>query len=169
MASVPWVDAREPEECLVAVARQRLWAALMRRVGEGVVRYAKVRGVESGEGGVLVRFEGDVPDEEFDLVVGADGVKSSVRRDLFGDEYPAAYEYVDASAFSVLNHVHVLIDIAEGCSVSEASSKARSPRVFGRRSPWYSPSVPMASSVTVPAATKKPCGGPRTRHQYRKS
>jgi len=170
LASLPWGDRRAPEEWLVALARQRLWAALLRRVGEGAVRYAKVTGVEVGEGkGVVVRVEGGAADEEFDLVVGADGVKSVVRRDVFGDKYPAAYEYVEASAFPILLRVRVLTDSAEVCSVSEASSRARSRRLFGKRDRWYSPSVQMASSVTVPAVTKKPCGGRRTKHQYRKS
>ncbi|KAM7182901.1 salicylate hydroxylase [Naviculisporaceae sp. PSN 640] len=85
-------DARE--EVCVSSLRGGLWACLKRHVdetygeGEEVVRYekvAEVRPANSAEGKkAVVVFEGG-REEEADLVIGADGVKSVVRRGLFGE------------------------------------------------------------------------------------
>lgn len=82
----------EAQEVCVASSRQGLWEVLMRSVGEGVVQYRKVLGVERhiASGKVAVRLGGDEGSEESDeadLVIGADGVKSVVRGAVFpGDD-----------------------------------------------------------------------------------
>ena len=171
LAKVRWGDRRDPEEWLVAVARHRLWAVLQSHVGEGVVRYRKVKGFEAKDGaGVVLTFEEGVADEEFDLVIGADGVKSNIRKTLFNDKYPAIYEYVESSCILDLSlRPTLLTDSAEACSVSEASLTARSQLPFRKTGRWCSLSVPMASSATAPAPTKRQCGGRLTRHQFQKS
>ncbi|KAK3317104.1 hypothetical protein B0H66DRAFT_626907 [Apodospora peruviana] len=79
------------EEFCVSSLRAGLWACLKNHVdetyGTDVVRYEKVVNVvqqaASGKKAVVVFKDGR--EEEADLVVGADGVKSVVRRGLFGD------------------------------------------------------------------------------------
>lgn len=80
----------EEEEVCVASSRQGVWEVLRGAVGEGVVKYERVVGVEriQGDGKVKVRVvdgEGREGVDEADLVVGADGVKSVVRGAVFGD------------------------------------------------------------------------------------
>ena len=80
------VEARE--EVCVSSLRGGLWECLMGGVGEGVVRYGRVKEVrvrDDASGKKVVGFE-DGREEEYDLVVGADGVKSVVRRALFGGD-----------------------------------------------------------------------------------
>ncbi|KAF2110534.1 hypothetical protein BDV96DRAFT_650653 [Lophiotrema nucula] len=89
----------EPEEVCIASSRHGIWECLRKAVGEGVVVYRRVVGLERVENGgreeVGVRTKGLVDDsdgagveevEEADLVIGADGVRSIVRTSLFGNE-----------------------------------------------------------------------------------
>ncbi|CAO2655592.1 Nn.00g043950.m01.CDS01 [Neocucurbitaria sp. VM-36] len=85
----------EKEEVCIASSRHGLWETIMRFVrekyGSDVVRYAKVVGVERDNGGrgCIVRLldeEGKEQMHEADLVIGADGVKSVVRKTLFGGD-----------------------------------------------------------------------------------
>jgi 2-polyprenyl-6-methoxyphenol hydroxylase-like FAD-dependent oxidoreductase len=60
---------------------------------EGVVRYRTVESVVVEEGGKpTIRF-GDGGEETADLIVGADGIRSPLRKALFGDgdEYRPKY------------------------------------------------------------------------------
>ena len=76
-----------------------LWEEVERKGGAGAVRYRRVTGVGWGaDGRAVVRFEGMeagekgvVGEESADLVVGADGVWSSVRKTLFGDGFAPKY------------------------------------------------------------------------------
>jgi 2-polyprenyl-6-methoxyphenol hydroxylase-like FAD-dependent oxidoreductase len=98
LAMNPTSDRREPEEYCVSIARQGAWKCLSEFVGEEVVVYRKVVDVKRSDGGkpvvVFAAEEGkEMEEEEADLVVGADGVKSTVRGALFGaDEYKPVYE-----------------------------------------------------------------------------
>lgn len=81
----------DEEEICISSSRHGLWEALMRAVGEGVVRYRKVTVIESDgtQGKVIVRSTSDDANEDVesaDLVVGADGVKSVVRSAVFGED-----------------------------------------------------------------------------------
>lgn len=86
------------EEVCISTSRHGLWEVLRRGVEErdpGAVRYVKVLGVEKGEGGkVFVKYEdeeGVEGEEEADLVVGADGVRSVVRKAVFGEKFAPEY------------------------------------------------------------------------------
>lgn len=93
----------EKEEVCIASSRHGLWETIMRFVAEkygvDVVRYAKVVGVERNGGQAIdVRIldeEGNEEVHEADLVIGADGVKSVVRKTLFGDDerYNPVYRF----------------------------------------------------------------------------
>ncbi|KAF2025842.1 FAD/NAD(P)-binding domain-containing protein [Setomelanomma holmii] len=81
-------------EVCIASSRHGLWQTILRYAqetyGGGVVRYRKVVTVERMQsGGIEVRSideNGNEEADEADLVIGADGVKSVVRKALFGDE-----------------------------------------------------------------------------------
>ncbi|KLU85895.1 hypothetical protein MAPG_04915 [Magnaporthiopsis poae ATCC 64411] len=78
-------------EVCVSSTRHGLWACLMAAVPKDVVQYKKVsrvirkRAEAGGTGALAVVFE-DGDEEECDLVIGADGVKSIVRKALFGED-----------------------------------------------------------------------------------
>lgn len=82
--------------------RQDIWRCLRRRVPDELLFRKKVSEVVSitGEDGKtrnIVHFKDGSPPAEADLVIGADGVKSTVRKALFPDKkdaYPPQYEYV---------------------------------------------------------------------------
>ena len=87
--------AGEEENVCVASSRHGLWETLSRYANdkerEGVVKYKKVIGVERVEGSSKIRVkvvdsQGNEQVEEADLVIGADGVKSVVRKALFPNE-----------------------------------------------------------------------------------
>jgi 2-polyprenyl-6-methoxyphenol hydroxylase-like FAD-dependent oxidoreductase len=84
------------EEVCLAVSRQGLWEALYRAVGAENVGVKKVIGVRKATEGkkAVVVFEGG-EEEEADLIVGADGVRSVVRMGLFEgreEEFKPKYE-----------------------------------------------------------------------------
>ena len=96
-------ETEEDEEFCVASSRHGLRETLLRFVlaDGGKVIYAKILGVEkeTPDGKPCVRFTNASGEEEVDsadLVIGADGVKSVVRRALFGDDKKAqpTYTYV---------------------------------------------------------------------------
>ena len=71
-----------------AVHRADLQALLVREVGEGTLRLgAEVEGFEQDESGVRVSLA-DGSEERADILVGADGLHSKVRAQLFGPEKP---------------------------------------------------------------------------------
>lgn len=79
-------DAREPAEYTVSSSRYGLWKCLADAVGNDAVQFKKVTEVAVSEGGKpLVRFV-DGSEEEADLVVGADGVRSTVKKAILQDD-----------------------------------------------------------------------------------
>ncbi len=80
----------EPQHTLY-ISRHGLWLSLKEAVGEGKILYRKVVEVDlSGGPKPVVRFE-DGGEEEADLVVGADGVRSVVKKGVFGAEDEGVY------------------------------------------------------------------------------
>lgn len=86
------------EEVCVSSSRHGLWETLLKHVGEGVVMYQKVIGIERDEatGRTLIKIVGEQGKESIeiaDLLIGADGSKSMVRTALFGHDeaYQAQY------------------------------------------------------------------------------
>ena len=74
------------------IAREELHAALVQKIPHNTsVRFGVTcKNVESVQNGSLVTFSDDTQ-EFFDLVVGADGVRSSVREKVFGNQFLHSY------------------------------------------------------------------------------
>ncbi|KAF2404594.1 extracellular salicylate hydroxylase/monooxygenase [Trichodelitschia bisporula] len=92
----PTGDKRNPQEWCVASSRHGLWECLRDAAGKDVIQYRAVLEVKIGEAGKpVVRFV-DGEEEEADLVIGADGVRSVVKKGVFGEvdqaQYPIVYE-----------------------------------------------------------------------------
>jgi 2-polyprenyl-6-methoxyphenol hydroxylase-like FAD-dependent oxidoreductase len=92
----------EVEEVCISSSRHGLWQTLMKTVGEGVVRYRKVTGIERDEesGKSIVRLadqQGVEETDKADLLIGADGVKSAVRAALFAGHEKVKPEYTGLS------------------------------------------------------------------------
>jgi 2-polyprenyl-6-methoxyphenol hydroxylase-like FAD-dependent oxidoreductase len=93
------------EEFCVASSRHGLWECLrdhvVQQAGDDVLIYKKIVEVRCGEEGkkACVVFE-DGSVEEADLIIGADGVRSVVKKGIFGvdtdgkEEFAPVYEYV---------------------------------------------------------------------------
>ncbi|KAL8314293.1 hypothetical protein RB593_008091 [Gaeumannomyces tritici] len=85
-------------EVCVSSTRHGLWACLMAAVPEDAVQYKRVsrvvrRPAEAGGTRPLTVVFEDGDEEECDLVIGADGVKSIVRKTLFGEDDEASGMY----------------------------------------------------------------------------
>ncbi|KIV99635.1 uncharacterized protein PV09_08700 [Verruconis gallopava] len=81
-------------EVCIASSRHGLWKCLNDAVGSGVVQYKKVIRVlgRDDTSGPKVVFDDDT-EEAADLIVGADGVKSTVKNAIFGpEEYKPIYD-----------------------------------------------------------------------------
>ena len=82
----------------VATSRHSLWRCLRTRVPDGIIINKRVSQVIAGSKAepVIVRFEDGSEPVEADLVIGADGLRSTTKNALFpdikGDIYPPQYE-----------------------------------------------------------------------------
>lgn len=80
------------------ITRQAIWDALRARVPDSATSRKSVSRAFLGSQsqGPRIRFADGSPDDEADLVIGADGVRSVVKRAVTGDgkidNYPAIYE-----------------------------------------------------------------------------
>lgn len=81
---------------MLGCSRHALWKCLRSRVPDSVIVNKRVSAVVANPNGRnVVRFADGSPQVEADLVVGADGVRSTVKRALFHeaeDPYPPRYE-----------------------------------------------------------------------------
>ncbi len=82
---VAWVDLRDLDPSSVEIMRGDLVALLREVTGAEILFGDSIRGLEEDGEGVTVTFE-KAPAGRFDLVVGADGLHSQVRRLAFGPE-----------------------------------------------------------------------------------
>jgi 2-polyprenyl-6-methoxyphenol hydroxylase-like FAD-dependent oxidoreductase len=92
----------------VEIHRGDLATLLCRSMGPSVktIFDESVRALQQRERGVFVEFTGTTPAQEFELVVGADGVHSQVRALAFGPEEQFTKELGSAMAiFSAPNHL----------------------------------------------------------------
>lgn len=73
-----------------SMKRSALWALLKQGVDDSVIRYRRIVDVKCDHYTSRVTFE-DGKTEEYDLVIGADGVNSTVRRTVFPDAASPVY------------------------------------------------------------------------------
>ncbi|KAI9826908.1 MAG: hypothetical protein M1832_005847 [Thelocarpon impressellum] len=98
------VDGRGDEpELMIMSSRQGVWDSIRDAVPDEALSCGRaVSSVDRGEDGKLtVQFADGTAEAQIDLVVGADGVKSTVRKALYGDEYPPYYTHVIPGLSSV--------------------------------------------------------------------
>ena len=82
---------------MVASSRHSLWKCLRMRIPDNVIVNKRISEViANANNRNVVKFADGSPDVEADLVIGADGIKSTVKRALFPeaneDPYPPSYE-----------------------------------------------------------------------------
>ena len=104
LASLPVKSMDDPPFTCLMIARQELWNSLRVNVPDSAITTKTVSAVvaTAGEQKSVLRFADGSPDEEFDLVIGADSLKSVVRKAMFcnssgidnktEDAFPAHYE-----------------------------------------------------------------------------
>ena len=83
-------DKRSPEEYTISCPRYGLWQCLHEVVGEDKISYRKVIDVDLSGKKPFVKFA-DGGEEDADLVVGADGVRSIVKKAIFGEDNERKY------------------------------------------------------------------------------
>lgn len=103
LTKLPIKSRDDPPVTCVMLARQALWNCLRVNVPDSAIINKKVSAVvaKTGQHKNIIKFADGSPDEEFDLVIGADGLRSVVRRAIFSsngdddqseDPFPAHYE-----------------------------------------------------------------------------
>ena len=98
LARLGATNQSEPELHSVLISRQRLWDSLREHVPDHVIREnQKVLSVTHNKSRKpLVKFLDGYPDLEADLIIGADGAKSAVKKAVTGDgsvdNHPAYFE-----------------------------------------------------------------------------
>lgn len=86
-----------PSVSSLSMSRHALWSCLRDRVPDEVLVQKRVTAViADADGRNILKFADGSPDAEADLVIGADGLKSTVKSALFpeadADPYPPHYE-----------------------------------------------------------------------------
>jgi 2-polyprenyl-6-methoxyphenol hydroxylase-like FAD-dependent oxidoreductase len=89
----------EPERMTcVAISRQGLWNCLRRRIPDYAIQIAQFSEVVAGGSGKIIRFNDGTYSVTADVVIGADGVNSVVRKAVLGEqkyrELAPVYAYV---------------------------------------------------------------------------
>lgn len=99
LANFPTTNFADPPLHTILISRQALWDALRDQIPASAILHERVSGVTLGTTShqrPRIHFAEGSSDEEADLVIGADGVRSVIKRAVTGDgnsdAYPAVYE-----------------------------------------------------------------------------
>jgi 2-polyprenyl-6-methoxyphenol hydroxylase-like FAD-dependent oxidoreductase len=90
LAVMSTADKEYPDEYSVSCPRYALWRCLHEVVGEDKIQYRKVVEVKLNGKKPVVKFA-DGGEESADLVIGADGVRSVVKKAIFGKDNELLY------------------------------------------------------------------------------
>ncbi|KAL8861870.1 MAG: hypothetical protein Q9178_001739 [Gyalolechia marmorata] len=98
LAQVGATNRQDPELHTLLIGRQRLWDCLRDHVPDDVIIDRRMVSLVSytKDQRPVIEFDDGSPGLEADLVVGADGAKSTVKKSIFGnskvDEHPAVFD-----------------------------------------------------------------------------
>jgi 2-polyprenyl-6-methoxyphenol hydroxylase-like FAD-dependent oxidoreductase len=99
---------------MIAASRHSFWQALRSRIpGEHIINKRVLEVIAKPDGKNVIHFVDGSPSVETDLVIGADGVRSTVKRAIFADAkedpYPPNYESV--ATLKSPFEINILIDL----------------------------------------------------------
>ena len=94
LATLPVQSKDDPPLAGCMISRQALWSCLREQVPDDAIATKRVIDVLVHEGVAcnIVRFTDDSPDEEADLVIGADGLRSPCRKAIFAKDDKQQHE-----------------------------------------------------------------------------
>ncbi|XTI86832.1 FAD/NAD(P)-binding domain-containing protein [Cenococcum geophilum] len=160
LAVTPTRDNRYPVEYTISCPRYGLWKWLHEVVGEDKIQYRRVVEVDLSGEKPVVKFAGG-GEEDADLVVGADGARSVVKKALFGEEaegkYAARYEgFAGVGSFldveipeSVTKHKSMVFTFGPAGSFGYCSAAPLKQRTLSWWSNWGSPNIPDGNVMDV--------------------
>ncbi|KAK9775140.1 putative FAD/NAD(P)-binding domain-containing protein [Seiridium cardinale] len=151
-------DQGSPPEYTVSCPRYGLWECFHEVVGESNIRYRKVVEVDLERKRPIVRFA-DGEEEDADLVIGADGVRSVVKRAIFGEEdekqFGPRYEgFCGVGAFlnldipeSISKHKSMVFTFGPTGSFGYCSAAPEAQRKIGWWSNWGTTDIPDGNTM----------------------
>ncbi|KAJ4359398.1 hypothetical protein N0V95_002229 [Ascochyta clinopodiicola] len=151
-------DGGSPEEYTISCPRHELWRCLYETVGEDNVRHGEVVDVELEKDRSVVRFA-DGMSKIADLVIGADGVRSVVKRAIFGEEgekrYAPVYEGICGVGAFVNRDLPALVTADRSMvftfgpsgSFGYCSAAPQEKQLVGWWSNWRLADIPESNSV----------------------
>ncbi|KAK2040010.1 FAD/NAD(P)-binding domain-containing protein [Colletotrichum somersetense] len=155
LATTTTDDHKTPRECTVSCPRAVLRDCLLETVGESNIQYRKAVAVDLSGAKPVVRFA-DGGEESADLVLGADGVRSVVKKAVLGPTQDAAhfsphYEgfcgvggflQVENLPASVLDQKSVVFTFGTTGSFGYCSAAPQEQGTLGWWSNWGHPEIP---------------------------
>ncbi|RYO97378.1 hypothetical protein DL765_011222 [Monosporascus sp. GIB2] len=151
-------DKACPQEYTVSCPRYGLWECLRQVVGNDKIQYRKVVDVDLSGEKPVVKFA-DGGEEDADLVIGADGVRSVVKKGLFGEDdkrqYAPRYEgFCGVGSFidvdipeAITRHKSIVFTFGPTGSFGYCSAAPESQRKLGWWSNWGTPDIPDSNIV----------------------
>ncbi|KAL9112637.1 MAG: hypothetical protein Q9227_003208 [Pyrenula ochraceoflavens] len=167
LAITPVEDGRKAQEKTISCSRQGLWDCFHEIVGEDKIQHRKVCAVDLSGRRPVVRFANGGGEKRADLVVGTDGVRSVVKKAIFGTEddankYEPQYEgFCGVGAFistelpaSITTHKSMVFTFGPTGSFGYCSAAPLAQRKVGWWSNWPTPSPPSRNFVEDPESIR---------------
>ncbi|RYO85715.1 hypothetical protein DL766_008976 [Monosporascus sp. MC13-8B] len=137
-----------PQEYTVSCPRYGLWECLRQAVGNDKIQYRKVIDVDLSGKKPVVKFA-DGGEEDADLVIGADGVRSVVKRASLGRKISASTLLVTNVDIpeAITRHKSIVFTLGPTGSFGYCSAAPESQRKLGWWSNWGTPDIPDGNVV----------------------